>query len=198
MIHPTTGMVTAANGNFTVRATATDSCSTSVTDMVVSVYPIPPAPVITLNGTLLSSNASSGNQWYEVGGPVSGATNQTFTPTANGSYYCVVTLNGCSSDPSDTLTVIVTSTEQLTESPAFSIFPNPGNGVFTLRFDSPVLLDVTMDIWNDVGQIVYKYIITADVGKLFETIDLSFLPKGIYIIRTTSGDKINTIKLVMK
>ncbi len=59
---------------------------------------------------VLSSSSASGNQWYVGGNPIGGATNQTYTANANGTYTVVVTSGGCSSSPSAGTTVTVNPT----------------------------------------------------------------------------------------
>jgi hypothetical protein len=75
------------------------------------------APAVTANGltnlclggtVTLSSDVSTGNQWYKDGGPVSGADQQTYTVSETGTYSTIVDVPGCSSVPSsDSITVTV-------------------------------------------------------------------------------------------
>lgn len=63
----------------------------------ITVTATPSIPTISGNGNQLSSSASQGNQWYLNNTPISGATGQTYSPTASGTYYVQVTnSNGCS------------------------------------------------------------------------------------------------------
>lgn len=71
----------------------------------VSVTPAPPTPTISQNGTVLTSSATSGNQWYLDGTLISGATSQTYTINQNGNYTVIATIGSCSSDTSATLTI---------------------------------------------------------------------------------------------
>lgn len=64
----------------------------------------PPTPFISQNGIFLTSNSSTGNQWYTTAtGLIPGATGQTYTITADGDFYVIVTINGCASIPSNTI-----------------------------------------------------------------------------------------------
>ena len=74
---------------------------------VVAVFPVPDAPQVSIQGVVLTSNACCGNQWYMDGTLIPGATNQSFTATQSGAYFDIVTLNSCSSEPSDTIDVTV-------------------------------------------------------------------------------------------
>jgi large repetitive protein len=81
----------------------------------------PPAtPTISQNGFLLTSSASSGNQWFFNGTPIAGQTGQTHFAQFNGSYTVVTTSGGCSSAPS--APVVITNQSSRF---ANNIFNNP-------------------------------------------------------------------------
>ena len=67
-----------ATTTYYVTSTDNNGC-TATGSVVVTVNPLPPTPVISLNGNLLTSNAASGNQWYLNNTSISGATSQTYT-----------------------------------------------------------------------------------------------------------------------
>jgi hypothetical protein len=57
------------------------------------------------NSVTLTSSAATGNQWYQDGNPINGATGQTYSATEAGDYTVVVTVSGCASSPSNVITV---------------------------------------------------------------------------------------------
>ena len=75
-------------------------CRDSIIKNVI-VRPHPVTPVITIADTSLVSSNLTGNQWYDINGMITGATNRTYTPTKPGPYYVITTANGCSSDTSN-------------------------------------------------------------------------------------------------
>src|SRR5690606_16792218 len=87
---------------------------------------LPSAPVVTqINATTLQSSQSSGNQWNNTGGPISGATGQTYTPSSNGTYTVTYTdANGCSAT-SAPVNFVNTSGIEENEGSTFSVYPNP-------------------------------------------------------------------------
>jgi len=96
---------------------STNGCTDTSVASVVTVNALPTTPVITRNGSQLSSSSATGNQWFLNGSPISGATGATFTATQNGNYSVKVTnANGCSSTSSsilvqlNTAPVVTTST----------------------------------------------------------------------------------------
>jgi len=91
--------------NFSVK----DSCGNSFNKTVsINVNPIPPAPTITLNGNILESSSTTGNQWYSDSGLITGATSQLYLPTFANNYYVIVTdAFGCISDTSNIIYYII-------------------------------------------------------------------------------------------
>src|SRR5438045_8315000 len=68
-------------------------------NVIVTINPKPPQPVIAeSNGTLSTSATSSSYQWLDsTQKTIVGQTSQNFTPSAGGTYYVMVTdANGCS------------------------------------------------------------------------------------------------------
>ena len=108
--------VATASGNYTVQVTTSGCPSAMSAVTTVTVNPIPATPTITPGGpttfctggsVTLTSSSASGNQWFLNGNPIGGATNQTFSATASGSYTVQVTTSGCSSAPSAATIVTV-------------------------------------------------------------------------------------------
>ena len=96
-----------------------NGCESAVSNgIVVTVTPGPPAPTISAgaattfcNGgsVVLTSNASSNNQWYKDGVAIGGSAATTLNVTSGGNYTAKVILNGCESIPSNAIVVTVNS-----------------------------------------------------------------------------------------
>jgi hypothetical protein len=71
-----------------------------------------------------------------------------------------------------------------------SIFPNPSDGIINVTLENS-MLPVSFDVVNFNGNIVYK----SSIGSEMQQVDLSILPKGIYLIRFHTKDKTYTKKL---
>ncbi len=108
--------VAAVSGNYTVTVTAGNGCTATSTITTVTVNPIPATPAITPGGpttfcaggsVTLTSSSATGNQWSLDGNPIGGATNQTYSATATGSYTVIVTTSGCVSASSAATSVTV-------------------------------------------------------------------------------------------
>lgn len=75
------------------------------------------------------------------------------------------------------------------------IFPNPGNGIFTIIADRTEQSQI--EIYNLLGEIVYQSLI-PQLSNSPINIDLTAKPKGIYIVRIEQNNKIlTTRKLVI-
>lgn len=74
--------------------------------LTVNTIPKPAKPLIahsSYDRNMLYSSSPKGNQWYDQEGAIKGATAQTYKVAGYGDYYVIVTLNGCSSEPSNTI-----------------------------------------------------------------------------------------------
>ncbi len=122
-----------ASGTYDVTLVATNSfgSSTKIKQGYIVVVPLPSTPTITQSGSNLVSSATTGNQWYLNGTIITGATNQTYTPTTTGNYTVVVTSNGCSSAASSTFIYTM---------PATYCIPNPSTGTTDGDFIDGVVL----------------------------------------------------------
>jgi hypothetical protein len=109
----TTQSVTVSTaGNYTVMAVANGCSSATSSPVAVTVSNIPSTPSVTPNGpttfcaggtVTLSSTAPSGNVWSN------GATTQSITVSASGTYTVMEVANGCSSATSTPVVVTVNS-----------------------------------------------------------------------------------------
>ncbi len=77
----------------------------------------------------------------------------------------------------------------------FEIFPNPSNGVFTLRADSPEDLDLR--IYDARGGLVMEDVLIGG-ANLRRSFDLTNLSKGIYLIQLQSKKFNKTKRLLLK
>jgi len=113
---------------------------------------------------------------------ISGATNQSYTATASGSYAVVVNNTFCS-DTSQCLNVTITGLDASISENSISIFPNPTNNILTIEFNAAVNETInSLTIYNMLGQVE----LIESNGKV--EVDVSTLQAGVYFI------KINTNK----
>jgi hypothetical protein len=74
----------------------------------------------------------------------------------------------------------------------FSIYPNPGNGIATVRINCTAgTFPATISIFNTIGQPVMRNLPLTDRQM---TIDISHLAGGLYFIVIDCGNRIRTLK----
>jgi hypothetical protein len=173
-----TATVGANGGNITVTANNICGSSTAQT-LAVTVNPLPDVAVSDNANTLTALQSGATYQWIDCNNgnaPISGATNQSFTPVADASccYAVIVTLNGCSST-SLCQNVIITGldTQALSKLP-FSIYPNPNRGNFTIQSTKGGVFEL-MDV---TGKVMNTYTIAHTQQTVQEN-----LPAGMYFVR---------------
>lgn len=150
--------------------------------VTVTILGNPPVPTVTETAPDLCSTTATTYQWYFNGNPISGATNQCYTPTGNGNYYVEITdANGCTSFSS----VFVMNDVGLAELglQPLKIFPNPSNGIVQIEIDPSA--DAVLDILNEAGQIVYSEKWNAGVSQ--HRLDLGAFAGGLYLVRVSAG-----------
>lgn len=149
-------------------------------------------PAITNNSNVLQSDATNGNQWYDQNGPIAGATGQTYMPTVTGNYYTIVTVDGCSTAPSNTINVTIVGVDDLAGNLNLLAYPNPvSDQLFVeLTGNNDVL---PFKILNALGQ-------TVTEGKVAEkaVVDTQQFASGIYLLMIHQGEKMVETKFVKK
>lgn len=175
---------------YSVTGTDTNNCSNTAS-LSVTVNPKPATPFITLNGNTLHSDAVSGNQWYNQNGVINGATNQDYTVTIDGDYYVIVSLSGCSSDPSNTIHVTASDIKQVANNNEIKVFPNPVSNELTIEIKGNSN-KLNFEILNATGQVVYN-------GSLVEknTVQTTNFAHGVYLLKFENGN-IFEFKIIKK
>lgn len=77
------------------------------------------------------------------------------------------------------------------------VYPNPTNGLFNIRMDTKTN-KIKADIINMVGQVVMTKQFNLASKKIDQAIHANNLPKGVYMIKITDGDQIQTKKLIIR
>jgi hypothetical protein len=105
-----------ASGNVTLTLTITNSSGCTAANSIAVLIATPATPTITPSGpatfcaggsVTLTSSSATGNQWYESGSPIGGATSQQYVATASGNYTVIASASGCPSAPSAVTAVTV-------------------------------------------------------------------------------------------
>ena len=181
----------AVSGNIIIKGK--NSCGVgNETRLIITVNPLPVTPIITQNLDILRSSAAAGNQWYNKNSLINGATNQDYSPKSSGDYYVVVTSVSCSSSPSNTIHFISTGIEPTSVGKSIKVYPNPVTNELIIEFKGNTK-KTDFEIINSINQVVFR-------GKMVEkaVVTTANLTPGIYLIKLTSGEVIEFIKIVKK
>jgi PKD repeat protein len=181
-------------GSYAAVTTSALGCTSSTGTKNVVVTNPPATPTITQNGAVLTSSATSGNQWYFNGMPIAGATSQNYTFTQNGTYSIIINTGGCTAYSAD-FEVTNSGIEELLEGSSLVIFPNPNEGEFSISFYTQTRKNYQLKLYNSIGQIVYEKTLVGVYGKFSQNIDLKNYSKGIYLL-SLSDDKAHSVKKV--
>jgi hypothetical protein len=179
------------SGVYTTTTTLLGCTSTPSAGITVTVKSLPAVPAITATGNVLTSSAATGNQWYVNGNIITGATGQTYTATASGTYAVEVTLNGCSRSSlpfTHTITGIVSPAAWNGE---VVVYPNPASK--SLFVKNTGIRKLQLELIDLFGRKVYAGNLSISTG----TIDLRGLANGIYQLRATDLLKKETIVLTV-
>jgi len=145
---------------------------------------------VTQTMTMLTSNQSSASyQWFncDTDTAISGATNQTFVPIANGNYAVEVTSGTCTERSAcllfDTLGLDSFSSEEL------KIYPIPAKNFITIELSSEISTD--LNLFDVSGKIVLSKTISESIA-----LDIKDLPQGIYFLKVNTDKQSGTYKII--
>ena len=141
-------------------------------------------PIITESNGVLNCTPAHFYQWYLDSVPISLGVQQSYTPTAEGSYYVAVydsaVCNYYSSAPYNFLFTALSNSIQKNET--IGIYPNPaGNQITIYNLQST---KYSLTIQNTLGEIVF----TKNNFAASETIDVSNYESGVYFVKV--NDKV--------
>ena len=142
---------------------------------------------VTQSGITLTATQSGANYtWVDCNNgnqPIAGASGQSYTPTANGSYAVEIDLNGCSAMSSCVQITSVGLEEDKVE--MLNIQPNPTSGMLIITVSEPT-----------------NAVVTASNGAIITTLklegetvlDATKYATGVYYLRTSEGQTVKFIK----
>lgn len=150
---------------------------------------------VTQNGnTLTSSESGASYQWLDCENddePIANATNQSYTPTSNGSYAVEVTENGCSeiSNCFDITGIDINENMFTTE---LLLYPNPFADHLQIGVPE-VQGTIEVNVFNTLGSLISNHSIHNN-----QSINLSSLPSGIYFVKVIAGHVVSEQVVVKK
>ena len=143
--------------------------------------------------SIISNQDNANYQWVDCNNnyaAIPGQTSQTFIPDTNGLYAVIITKDACS----DTSACSVIDALDIAENRSLQnmrIYPNPTSAEVNLIFAAE-LENVNIEVLSLRGELLYS---THFYSTNQTTIDIDFLPAGVYMIRVQSGTDVATERI---
>lgn len=189
------------SGSYTVTVSNSSGCIDASPAVAVVVNPLP-TPVVTLTGGTLTVTVANGSsyQWQLSQQNVTGATQQSFTPTVSGMYRVRVTnTTGCSAFSNEVEVKVGTSSvANEGEQVGLNLRPNPVVNTVTVNFSCECNEPVRIEIMNLIGVQVAMIDGGFASGTYERNIDLSQLASGTYVMRIQVGNDVFMKRFVVQ
>jgi hypothetical protein len=164
-------------GIYTVTLTLPSDCNPiTIAQQVIANPTSAITPVITLNNIYLESTPAAQYQWFLNNNLIVGATNQIYTPTANGDYTVTITDSNNCTQTSAVFNLTNVGLRTNNNPSNFSVYPNPANHL--IQINNPTQKQTTFTITDLVGNVIIK----TTINKSTESINIASLSNGIYLI----------------
>lgn len=211
---PSSGTTTLATGSTitgvgtapSVYAFVRNKCAATASDwasnpLIITYY----GQTVTFITDVTFGGTGATYQWYKNHAIIPGATGHTYAERIyhNDTFYCIITSNspcaGFTTSVSNNLIAVISPLLSVYTSSAASsgltLYPNPNNGTFTLsgKLNTTTAAQVSTEICDMIGNIIYKTTVTATNGMLDEQIRLdNNLPSGSYLLKTITATETQT------
>ena len=182
------GTTYTTNGTYT----SVVGCLTETLNLTINALPI--TTITRTDDVLTVTETGAIYQWYtctssSVGTIISGATSQSYTATAAGSYAVQVTKNGCS-EMSACFDVATLSSNSF-DLAKLSYYPNPVVDILTISYSSEI---TSVQVYDISG----RQIRNIKPNSNLVTVDLSDLATSVYVVRVFANDTSSEFKVVKK
>jgi photosystem II stability/assembly factor-like uncharacterized protein len=194
--------ITLKPGTATAVVTDADGCTATVNGNLRALNPKPTAPTIALTPNGLFAEGPAGTlQWYAGEAPdgvlLSGMNATTLVPAQSGRFYVTVTApTGCVSLPSEVFNYVLTALDTGTQ-PTNLVFPNPTVGRVFLRFSTHAQAGFAIEVFQTDGRLVRRWEEQSAALHFYE-VDLSGLPRGVYLLCITEPNAKTTHRIVLR
>jgi hypothetical protein len=179
---------TASNNTATHTLSNTAGCDSTIT-LDLTVNAIPDATTTVLLETITATQAGASYIWVDCDNgniPIPNETSQSFTPAVTGNYAVRIVLNGCTVT-SACVAITIVGIDENEFYTSFLIYPNPTKSILNIDPEVNIETIVIMDV---MGKTI-KTIVTPN-----NTIDVSFLTKGIYFLQIQTDTILKSRKFI--
>lgn len=166
--------------------------------------PITPGQSVTFVATVGNGGPNPTIIWYRNGMQVPGINNDSLTLKTlneNDSIYAVVkSSNPCvlnTPTQSNVINVQINSSVNDIQLHNLDIYPNPNSGSFNITADNVHYSEIAIEIYNVIGQAVYRKQVKPVNKIIAEQINMPDVPNGIYMVRLSAAGKSRNIRLLI-
>lgn len=186
-----------AAGTYTIDVTDASGCTSQATVVITEPAELTVSAQSVQNSGQATAVVTGGSPQYTY---LWNSTPAQFTQTAinlpSGIYQVQVTdANGCVA--TDTVSVVNVGLNDELFANSISMYPNPTSNVLNVTFEFSNTVDMTTEIYNAVGQVVYTSTMD-DVTSSNLTVDVSDLSAGVYFVVFNDGNRTETRRLVIQ
>ncbi len=151
-------------------------------------------PSVVLKGTEFTTVDAPVIQWYKDGKAIDGATKKTFVATESGSYSVNTGYSSVCTKSSLPVVLVITSLNK--EDNSYLVYPNPGEGFYTLTIPISVV-NREIKLTDSKGVEVNADIKVSSEGSLV-SFDLSSYSAGVYIVKIKENSNYRFVKVIKK
>ncbi|MBK7852254.1 MAG: T9SS type A sorting domain-containing protein [Bacteroidetes bacterium] len=171
-VYPVTLITSGTNGNDTLTI-----------DSLITIYAVPPQPILTVLGDTLIATGGSTYQWFMDGHIIPGATDSFYIATQVASYSVEISnASGCINSSTHVITAVLENNAETN----ITLYPNPANGELYIS-DLPVVAGMKMELglYDAIGQAILLQ--HSDSFSLI--LDTHSLADGVYFVHIVLGEK---------
>ena len=186
-------IVITESGTYSVTVTNPATGCTATDNIVATIEYSPTASFtytavgLTVNFTNTSTGGAS-YSWNFGDGGTSTEANPTHVYTSAGVYNVTLTVtNGCGSDFYSAVLSAANAIDDVELASMTQLYPNPTSGKTVLTMDFNQSYDVSLEVTNSLGQVVWSALPGMVQYKTIE-LDLSNLADGVYTLWINAGD----------
>lgn len=168
-----------------------------------------PWATINFSANVTNGGTSPTYQWRKNGITIPGATNSTYSATTSSSLadndiICVLiksnatcvspdTVSSCA--PVINISLGVNGVEVVND---FKLYPNPNHGSFVIKGTVIHQAEVSIQILNTMGQVIYKSSVTSSGKEFYHKVDLPDISKGVYLLRLKQNGEYRDAQFVVE
>jgi hypothetical protein len=186
-----------AAGTYTIDVTDASGCTSQATVVITEPAELTvSAQSVQNSGQATAVVAGGSPQYTYLWNSIPAQFTQTAINLPSGIYQVQVTdANGCVA--TDTVSVVNVGLNDELFANSISMYPNPTSNVLNVTFEFSNTVDMTTEIYNAVGQVVYTSTMD-DVTSSNLTVDVSDLSSGVYFVVFNDGNRTETRRLVIQ